>query len=282
MKPFKVSLDNLTIVANEASGLYVNFRDLMSTEVGFEGPFSTKFPYRYAWQGVDGTFIQWTDNKRLKPVRIDFNPNKCDSEAIIRILRTLKYGELTRFDVALDFEADLSEYYIQDGNRRKQNYWLGTSGKLETKYIGTRNSDLMIRIYDKAKEQQKENENYEPDIQWWRVEAQMSGRFIDVFERFKSLYNPFTDLRLFKPDYTNLDYKDEAIVYRILNDDHTGYLGRMEKRARSKYKKIIASMKANDELNLYEIFEKEKQNLLYHIHKWLDYSKEHSVVKPIR
>lgn len=97
------------------------------------------------------------------------------------ILPLLKNVGFTRLDFAFDVEADLADYIYFDGNSPKKiGKYIGKNGKLETMYIGSKESEWHVCIYDKKKEKMKELlkeeralENgieYEADITDWERE----------------------------------------------------------------------------------------------------------------
>ena len=51
----------------------------------------------------------------------------------------------TRLDLAFDFEDDLSDYYALSEKALKRTVFFGTTGKAETKYFGSRDSNRFIR-----------------------------------------------------------------------------------------------------------------------------------------
>lgn len=265
LEPFNVSLDNVTIVGDKSR--YIKFEQVLANSVLWTERYRAKYPYEWNWNGIDGSFLQYTNENNFKNIRIEFNPNKCSTDEIIKVLRSMRNSKLTRVDLAFDFEVDLTEFTIFDSIKRKETVIKGTDRKIETIYFGSRASDLQIRIYDKSREQNLS------DRTWWRIEVQLRNDILD-FVRNGSV-NPFFGLRIFKPVYNGLHWRDEAVIRAMLETDY--FVGKMEKTARSRYKKKITNLKASDELELINLFEKYKQHLLYDITKWLDYANEDSL-----
>src|SRR5690606_10410983 len=74
-----------------------------------------------------------------------------------KILPLLRNVGFTRLDFAFDVEADLADYIYFDGNSpKKVGKYIGKNGKLETMYIGSKESEWHVCIYDKKKEKMKE------------------------------------------------------------------------------------------------------------------------------
>jgi hypothetical protein len=137
--------------------------------------------FQHNFSFPDGSFFQYGENfqtgSREETGRLEFNPNKCTWKIVHNIIRRLKFPKITRLDVAIDYyNIDLSEFDVIGNTARKCEKIFSRSGKLETFYHGSRHSDIFTRIYDKAKESQKNKlldveEEIQSDLLWWRVEA---------------------------------------------------------------------------------------------------------------
>mgnify|MGYP001193049592 CR=1 FL=1 len=266
MEPFYVGLDNVTIVGDLLPKS--SFPYIMANSILWGERYRAKYPYVWSWQGLDGSFLQYTDENKFSDIRIEFNPSKCEKDEIIDILHCLRNSRLTRVDVALDFEVDLREYKIFDSVARTDNMVRGLDKKIETYYFGSRTSYLFVRVYDKAREQKIKDGRL-----WWRFEATVKHDFIELF--LKGILNPFQGLRVFKPNYKDLTYTDEAVIRTILEDE--SFLGRMEKSARSRYRKKITSMPTSDEIPIQDLFKTYLKMILYDTHKWLDYANSNTL-----
>ena len=134
--------------------------------------------------------------------RVEFNPSKVNEEEmklIKSLLENVKAKIYTRIDLALDIKADLSKgWKITDKKSRKiGEYRSGASGQLETHYRGTNHSNSQIRIYNKAKEQNRskgalmrgQEEELKEQIRldtmysdWWRIEETIRGEKSEWWE----------------------------------------------------------------------------------------------------
>lgn len=140
----------------------------------------------------------------------------------------------TRLDFAFDVEADLADYIYFDGNSPKKiGKYIGKNGKLETMYIGSKESEWHVCIYNKKKEKMKELlkekraiENgfkYDADLtdwereqlqkreHWWRIEIRVrrekANPEITEDELFQSLH-------IIKSCYSNVkSIQDQALIY---------------------------------------------------------------------
>lgn len=150
------------------------------------------------------------------------------------ILPLLKNVGFTRLDFAFDVEADLADYIYFDGNSPKKiGKYIGKNGKLETMYIGSKESEWHVCIYDKKKEKMKELlkeeralENgieYEADITdwereqlqkrkcWWRIEVRVRRDKADPEITEDEL---FQSLHIVKPSFSNVEsIQDQALIY---------------------------------------------------------------------
>ncbi|GKU85313.1 replication initiation factor domain-containing protein [Niallia sp. NCCP-28] len=276
----KTSIDRLTILGDDVG----NFDEIVNkNEFGFIKRYAyAKYPYKRDFHCTDGSLIEWTDDAKFKSIRYDFNPNNIkDSKerehrrAVSQILKTMKYPKISRIDIAIDvFGENLAKYQIYDNAQRKKNYWVDALEQLETLYIGAPASPLRVRIYDKAKEQ-KSSEG----VQWWRIEAQMRDLWCQSVHGYVevnkssmripvSLFDPFKDIRFFIPAYKGLESVQEKAMIKLLLEEPEE-IKRLGKATRAKYRKILASMPADKELGVSDIFEQHKDNLLSQILYWL-------------
>lgn len=226
----------------------------------------SKYPYNYYWKLYDSIFIQYSRENKFKDIRIEFNPNKISEELnnyILELLTHLQYCEYNRIDIALDFFGeDLSSYQIIDKKGRKSNYWLDGKGNLETKYIGAKDSDLRIRIYDKAKEQKKDG--IEVNQYWWRIEAQIRNK------KLENILNAFDGIIIKKIDLneqSKLKFEDECIL-RALLENETNW-GRLTDYSRKKYKKILAQLSTSKKIDLQNIYKQKIEDITNQLELYL-------------
>jgi len=128
-------------------------------------------------------------DKEKDSVRFEFNPAKGFSN-IFSLLRALPLhefgtGKITRLDFAVDYLKHLDPLAFYDKNKRKYGLFGGEDGP-ETLYLGSPNSEVRFRVYNKAKELYEAN-GFKVDFPVWRVEAEVRGE-----ENLKT--NPFRNL----------------------------------------------------------------------------------------
>ncbi|MFC9916807.1 replication initiation factor domain-containing protein, partial [Streptomyces sp. NPDC127197] len=229
---------------------------------------------------VDGSLFQYTDSDKLQALRYDFNPNNIrpskeneHRRAVVEILRTMKYPKLSRVDIAFDFKGvDLSDYNFIDEGVRKKNMWFDGTNKLETLYIGAPNAHLRIRVYDKAKERATEGEQVEGD--WWRVEAQIRGEWIN---HLLLGISPFSGLQIKQANWESLENVREQAMCKFFLD-FPEKMAEVDKNTRSKYKKILASLDANKEIDIQSLYAESKTEIRKQIDYWLDFSRRNDVM----
>ncbi|KAA9014569.1 hypothetical protein [Niallia endozanthoxylica] len=84
--------------------------------------------------------------KNVRDFKIEFNPKRLNSneEDYIKekVLPLLRHVGFTRIDFAFDIEENLSDYIYYEGNSpKKVGKFIGKNGKLETMYIGSKESN---------------------------------------------------------------------------------------------------------------------------------------------
>jgi|GEM_PF-6757673 len=175
-------------------------------------------------------------HKKGHRVMIEINPQKYDindkSHSIIdRILQrakplhiqkkrlTLKCINILRIDIKQDHLQNLGEY--EPVTTLRKNVEFSTLGITETIYIGSRTSDYMYRVYDKAKEMKIDS-----PVPMWRIEVEIKNKQ-DIFGWLvcNSRFKPFEKIQLKKRHiitYTEIDQLDttnsiKCALYTHLN-----------------------------------------------------------------
>ncbi|MFC7339750.1 replication initiation factor domain-containing protein, partial [Haloferula chungangensis] len=166
----------------------------------------------------------------------------------------------------------------------KRNSWSDGALRLETLYIGAPQSALRIRIYDKAREQGQEGN-------WWRVEAQMRGEWVkSINGEFRDekggnfnikpfLMDPFEGLSIKVPDLQKdgVTLQEKALIHYLVTFPESW--NELSKPSRLKYKKILARMESNEEIDLSKLFAKKRNDIMYDVQKWLRIAKKNDVIQ---
>jgi len=206
-----------------------------------------------------------------KTLRLEFNPNSLtDNEKKVLQLKLLPFFKnihLTRVDVAIDFEEDLSNYHFSTKRTTKTTKYFGLLEKLETIYFGGNSAERKIRIYDK-KTEQKEKLDYEvPFEHFWRVEFELTREYANDFLKLP-FYDNLTITQSVYPEEWN--WQEKAVIFALQN----GVISKKEisKNVRPKYVKLINELQEVQETNvLGEIIEQNKVKLKSQLEEFTNY-----------
>ena len=242
----KLSFDAMTIVGNLNKNNAQKLSEFMSLEpqIRLWDILQTKFKAKALQEKV---YIEYdkvkADTWDRRNMRVEFNPNKLTHEEMLwlkqNIIDYMEDDGFTRLDLAFDFEDDLSDYYAMTDKAVKKTIFYGRNGKPETKYFGVRDSDRFIRIYNK-KQERKDNADIEVVSEHlWRVEIELKRDMVDYWN------DCFNDLHILQPDWKTIERtSDRAMVFMLLNDEEEW--GKLERRTKNKYKKLIKEISPID------------------------------------
>lgn len=272
----KVSVDNLTLVGN----LVVSkFDSLLEKDTRYINKRYRSSNYKYDWtyQMVGGVIFEVGKRKGENNCRLEFNPNKVVTEEQKELIQTLincmKYVEPSRVDVAIDIRGvDMNDYVIIDDKSRKRHYYVDGVGRMETTYIGL--GDLVLRIYDKAKEREKEG--IEVKGSWWRIESQLRGKLVKHYKYF----NPYEDITLV-PKNAKLEhiksFKERVFINHLLENPND--LSQLAKNTRYKYKKILKELAdSNSTIDFKSIYEEYKSEINWTLYTYIKHSRINDIV----
>ena len=242
----KLSFDAMTIVGNLNKNNAQKLSEFMSVEpqIRLWDILQTKFKAKALQEKV---YIEYdkvkADTWDRRNMRVEFNPNKLTHEEMLwlkqNIIDYMEDDGFTRLDLAFDFEDDLSDYYAMTDKAVKKTIFYGRNGKPETKYFGVRDSDRFIRIYNK-KQERKDNADIKiMSEHLWRVEIELKRDMVDYWN------DCFNDLHILQPDWKTIERtSDRAMVFMLLNDEEEW--GKLERRTKNKYKKLIKEISLID------------------------------------
>jgi hypothetical protein len=200
--------------------------------------------------------------------RMEFNPNNLDTRQVewlqTNVIPLLSDVGITRLDLAFDVDFDLSEYqFIPIGNSRQKSTveFRDAARKLETLYIGKRQSDKMLRLYNKQLEQEKKG-NTSNLHTWWRLEFELKRETVDEFGEV------FDTLQIKNPSLNELEkIEDRATLYYLL--DHPQEWSNLSKRKKEKYRKMLKEIKEEDITPVFKKgLEKKKAELVAQLDSW--------------
>lgn len=216
--------------------------------------YRANFPFDWSYNLPDNVFIQESNSIDRNNYRIEFNPNNVQEKNnfLMKYIGCMKYAKYSRVDIAIDVEdIDFNDFYIVDNLSRKRISYVSGTGALETLYIGTRSSDLMIRIYDKAKERVQAGFLEYEGKKLWRIEAQIKGDFLKLADyQVMNIPNVFENLTIgYKKSILNsdLDIREKSMLHYLT--EFPNEMKTLNKRTRLKYKKMLSDLSQSDSEN---------------------------------
>lgn len=263
----KVSIDNLTVCGN----LFGNLEELYANRQEVEGRGFGKFPYRNNVYFLDGSFLQEAekdivDSGKMKQLRYEFNPNKTEyGQLHMAVLGIMKDAHVTRADVAFDvYDVDMSRWKWIDSKGRPYRVYYGGLGEVETWYVGGKDSEVVIRIYNKAKEQKIK------DKVWWRVEVQIRREIADLWASGQAYeFNPFKDVTpVIGGNFPELNIRQRALVNYLI--EHPSGFAELSSSTRSEYRKTIRLLGSWECIDFYNVWQKNASLVQSEVGSWLN------------
>lgn len=270
----EISIDRLTVCGNafgDVERFYRNSEFVKS--IGF-----AKYPYREYITFLDGSILQVAEKSavrmdKVKELRYEFNPNnKTFEKGQLSVLKILKDAHVTRVDIAMDIkDVEMGQWKWIDSKSRKTNVWYDGKGNVETYYIGGKESEKKIRIYNKAVEQGLENEV------WWRVEVQLRGKTAEDFRRGSlkdwENMNPFNDIvPVVDGEFPELEIKERAMVKYLIQ--YPSGFGELSRNSRAKYKKLVQGLASWETIDLRTEWNKKSSDVASELQAWYLYTNQ--------
>lgn len=266
----EISIDRLTICGNLFGNMELFYANCSEIERrGF-----AKYPYRDSIHFMDGSVLQIGEidavrNGKIKQLRYDFNPNRKKFEKLhMAVIGLMKDSHLTRVDVAFDiFDMDMSYWKWIDSKGRPYRVYYSGGGEVETWYVGGKDSDIVLRIYNKAKEQKVHNKV------WWRVEVQLRGETAKNMNLLEGqALNPFEHVTpVLDGSFPELDVKRRAMVnYLIQFPSGFSELG---SKAKSEYRKLLRLIASWECMDLYKVWNEKSSLVGSEVRSWLSLAK---------
>ncbi|MCI2253591.1 replication initiation factor domain-containing protein [Domibacillus sp. PGB-M46] len=277
---FNVSIDKVSLMGNWMywKGLHP-FQQLINADespIDIHKGANTSEIEGYLFQKI---WFKTNDRKRNKDIRdfkMEFNPKRLTEDENVylkwSVLPLLRQCGFTRLDFAFDVEEDLSNYIFFDSkNPKKVGKYIGKNGQLESLYIGSRESEWHVCIYDKKKEKQKElkkEERYENEGKdyvadltnwerkqlqirkhWWRIEIRVkrskSKEVLSEHEMFQSLH-------IIKPNFSTAKrVQDQAMIYFLTNFPEK--IQHLESRSKKRAQQLLLNNSEFDLVNILKL-----------------------------
>ena len=240
-----VSIDRLTIIGSiiDTKAFQINvINDYNITEKLL--PYSPTKGFNQSLKLVQGLGHIDIDNRENR-VRYEYNPNtvapnqKFYVELIVNQLKNISFS---RVDIAIDFNLNgFNDFDFQCTRPVSENHFLGVTKKIETKYFGSRSSDMLYRLYDKTVERQEKGKIDVPQG-WWRLEVQLNNKRI-VDEFLYNEYTPFYDMIVgrdngFDENFSSKckNMKDFLFFKEVYI--HRNYLDRLSRREKESFNRM--------------------------------------------
>lgn len=269
-----MSIDRLTFCGNEDRKveLFYENSDFVKNK-GF-----AKYPYRDCITFLDGSILQIAEKEaarsgKIKELRYEFNPNnKIFEKSHLSVLKLMKDVHVTRIDIAFDIrDVDMSKWKWIDSKGRVSNVWYDGLGNVETYYIGGRESEMKVRIYNKAKEQKLKDET------WWRVEVQLRGKTAENFRKQSlkgfSEINPFNDIvPVVDGEFPELPIKERAMVKYLL--EYPSGFDELSVNSRTKYKKLIQGLASWETIDLRKEWNEKSSDVASELASWYNFTNQ--------
>lgn len=202
-----ISIDKIVILFSCPFKSYTPFWKVFKAMINYGRPviIPANGLYRNSVMWMDDFFIQWdlVQNK-IQNIRVEFNPNKSNLKPFALFSSCLKQhafhtARVSRLDVAIDYAMYLNLLCWNCSNTSVGNTWTNNNIP-KTKYFGSRESDIQIRIYDKTYEILKQ-QKIKLGFELWRIEAQIKSIKGEAMHLVRdediSNFNPFERLTFY-------------------------------------------------------------------------------------
>lgn len=195
-------------------------------------------------------------------IRLEFNPNTLDFDKCSPFFLALgsTFGKIlscdfsdflrvNRLDIALDFFEQLNPSFWHVNKKRKSSFFCGNSG-IETVYFGTRNTDILWRLYNKKIEQQLKKIQVQHE-NWWRLEFQSKKPFM-VGSSLVPLYNHFSNLFTTYSGVSSGDWSLDFLLYYMQHHGYMATLSRLPDSTKKRYSKILRDFYSEFDVEFFE------------------------------
>lgn len=273
----KIQIDKITVVGNLNTELAYALQNIVDEpHVRIKGlPTTGYIEGQFFFYGYDEPVYYCYDEINSNAMgkrnfRMEFNPSKITSEQSQwlkdKVIYILDDIGITRLDIAFDCNFDLSLFNFEFKSSLKSVEHRDRTGKMETMYFGSRNSDIYYRIYNKKLELKEKQDIIIADPILWRYEIEMKNA--DTIEKIIDYKLPiFDDKRIIQYDVKTLPVNDRVMVIGLLAEPDL--LGELSKNTRTKYRKILKSLGGFDVTPVFiEKLNEKKPELIGQINSW--------------
>ena len=277
MEIFNIKCDKLRLSGNISdSDIFVltNYiqNDIETETIGLTT--STSVRGKFFCMDENSVYFEYdktrSDSWGINNFFLEFNPSKLSQDRQYQLKTKILYAvsdlKANRYDLAIEFDFSLADVWHEVKGQKVAKYY-GVNGELETWYIGTAGSDMLVRIYNKNK-QLEDTDDLENrrEGDWWRYEVQYNRwRLIE-----KVLDNGFSFERQIKiPDYSSVSPMDEFVLSSmVVSPDKFAKLPNATKvRYRKKMRELPALLDVRSMIN--SVLKEKTPQLLGELKGWL-------------
>lgn len=278
----KISIDKLRIMTDFNLGFIGELSTTLDKNLVFNhNEDFSKFWGHYINSDMEKINFGFDEHKakatKSRNLWIEFNPNKFQDFELIEklLLQYCNNASPTRIDLAFDVETDLSMYKVHEETPVSERLYLGRTKKVETRYLGSPNSDLQVRIYNKKLELWQKQRIDIPEEILWRFEIMLKK------DNIYNLENALDNILFYLPNYEQLEKTQEkAMLYYLLNVPSAW--DEIDPKTKTRYRKII---KETQDFFLSELMKKELKeqanDLIDELNEYLNMFNSAKKIKPI-
>lgn len=194
----------------------------------------------------------------------EFNPNTIQKNdrfiesLLIRLNEVNEWHEtrdkhFTRIDIAIDLDIDLNAYnWFLEGAIEKTIKLKNNA--VETVYLGSRNSDIYFRIYDKEKESKAQEMPLPEYMTNWkyktRIELEYKGKETLTLDKLNRIFKRLIII----PKSTNFntlltvcdDVQDCLALAHVIEHDLYNYIEDLPRRQKDRLKRVLKKVDVSD------------------------------------
>lgn len=177
-------------------------------------------------------------------MRLDFNPNNMPDEIyhdyITTFLNNITNISVTRLDIAIDIEMDLSSYRFHLARMQQGNNIFAGDFIDQTKYLGSPNSARHIIIYNKKLELSKRGIEIEQE-HLWRFEVVLRDSWVNNWQCCLDGVMLVEHNKTSHLDFTGLSDNDRRTIIALIHEPSEWAKLKSDNSVR-KYRKLIDSL----------------------------------------
>lgn len=215
-------------LSDKASSFHYNY----NLEVGEGKSFIIQFMH-------NSESVKYDKNENQYNFTIEFNPNKLkDNKLLLYILNSFYNWLLRGFDLAIDIPINVLDIII-DKNRKRKFHMVSYGGDDVTYYLGTKEKDGSVRIYNKKKESNLSIVGYLTRVEISRKYDDFDLKAIKAFD-FGEQFFPFLYLNQYVFSFSDITKKDKTVM-ALLYAVQSGYpLNDLSRVYKEKIKSLLS------------------------------------------